>query len=84
LGKYPDADFVQVDGEEQHVKVSVRNGKIYVDVQIMATMSTSPSRFHDSGRHRKHRKSQSRSIIFRPKTQFVAEKKLFAQSSFAG
>ena len=33
LQKYPNADFVQVDGENQHVKVSIHDGKIYVDVQ---------------------------------------------------
>jgi len=33
LEKYPNADFVQVDNEDQHVKVSVHSGKIYVDVQ---------------------------------------------------
>ncbi len=33
LEKYPDADFVQVDCDDEHVKVSVHNGKIYVDVQ---------------------------------------------------
>jgi|SRR5215831_1796986 len=33
LEKYPNADFVQVDGEDQHVKVSVHSGKVYVDVQ---------------------------------------------------
>src|SRR5262252_2702704 len=33
LKKYPDADFVQVDSEEEHVKVSVHGGKIYVDVK---------------------------------------------------
>jgi hypothetical protein len=33
LKKYPNADFVQVDGEDEHVKVSVHNGKVYVDVQ---------------------------------------------------
>ena len=33
LEKYPNAEFVSVDGDEQHVKVSVRDGKVYVDVQ---------------------------------------------------
>jgi len=33
LEKYPNADFVQVDSEDEHVKVSVHNGKIYVDVK---------------------------------------------------
>jgi len=33
LENYRDADFVQVDGEDEHVKVSVHNGKVYVDVQ---------------------------------------------------
>lgn len=33
LEKYPNAEFVTVDGENEHVKVSVRDGKIYVDVQ---------------------------------------------------
>lgn len=33
LEKYPNTDFVQVDGEDEHVKVSVRNGKVYVDVK---------------------------------------------------
>ena len=33
LEKYPNADFVQVDGEDQHVKVSVHNGKVQIDVQ---------------------------------------------------
>jgi len=33
LGNYPNAEFVQVDSAEEHVKVSVRNGKVYVDVQ---------------------------------------------------
>lgn len=33
LEKYPNADFVQVDSENEHVKVSVHGGKIYVDVK---------------------------------------------------
>lgn len=33
LENYPNAEFVQVDGDEEHVKVSVRSGKVYVDVQ---------------------------------------------------
>jgi len=33
LENYPNAEFVTVDGDEQHVKVSVRDGKLYVDVQ---------------------------------------------------
>jgi hypothetical protein len=33
LEKYPNAEFVSVDGQEEHVKVSVKNGKVYVDVQ---------------------------------------------------
>ena len=33
LENYPNAEFVQVDGNEEHVKVSVRSGKVYVDVQ---------------------------------------------------
>lgn len=33
LENYPNAEFVTVDGDEQHVKVSVRDGKVYVDVQ---------------------------------------------------
>jgi hypothetical protein len=33
LENYPNAEFVTVDGDEQHVKVSVREGKVYVDVQ---------------------------------------------------
>ena len=33
LENYPDADFVQVDNADEHVKVSVHNGKIYVDVK---------------------------------------------------
>jgi hypothetical protein len=33
LEKYPNTEFVSVDGDNQHVKVSVKNGKVYVDVQ---------------------------------------------------
>jgi hypothetical protein len=33
LENYPNADFVQVDNENEHVKVSVHNGKVYVDVK---------------------------------------------------
>jgi len=33
LENYPNAEFVTVDGDQQHVKVSVRDGKLYVDVQ---------------------------------------------------
>jgi len=33
LEKYPNAEFVTVDGDNEHVKVSVRDGKVYVDVQ---------------------------------------------------
>ncbi|HJZ64624.1 MAG TPA: hypothetical protein VKD70_09910 [Candidatus Acidoferrum sp.] len=33
LEKYPNADFVQVDNENEHVKVSVHSGKIYIDVK---------------------------------------------------
>jgi hypothetical protein len=33
LENYPNAEFVTVDGENQHVKVSVRDGRVYVDVQ---------------------------------------------------
>jgi len=33
LQKYPDVEFVRVDSEDEHVRVSVRDGKIYVDVQ---------------------------------------------------
>jgi len=33
LENYPNAEFVTVDGDEQHVKVSVREGKVYVDVR---------------------------------------------------
>ena len=33
LENYPNAEFVQVDSTEEHVKVSVHGGKIYVDVQ---------------------------------------------------
>jgi hypothetical protein len=33
LEKYPNAEFVTVDRENEHVKVSVKNGKVYVDVQ---------------------------------------------------
>jgi hypothetical protein len=33
LEKYPNAEFVQVDSEDEHVGVSVRNGKLYVDVK---------------------------------------------------
>ena len=33
LEKYPNADFVQVDSESEHVKVSVHSGKIYIDVK---------------------------------------------------
>jgi len=32
LEKYPNAEFVTVDGQDEHVKVSVKNGKVYVDV----------------------------------------------------
>jgi hypothetical protein len=33
LEKYPNVEFVSVDGDNQHVKVSVRDGKVYIDVQ---------------------------------------------------
>jgi len=33
LEKLPDTEFVSVDGDNEHVKVSVRRGKVYVDVQ---------------------------------------------------
>jgi len=33
LEKYPNADFVQVDSESEHLKVSVHSGKIYIDVK---------------------------------------------------
>ena len=33
LEKYPNVEFVTVDGEDEHVKVSVKDAKIYVDVQ---------------------------------------------------
>lgn len=33
LEKYPNAEFVTVDAQDEHVKVSVKNGKVYVDVQ---------------------------------------------------
>ncbi len=33
LEKLPDTEFVSVDGDNEHVKVSVRGGKVYVDVQ---------------------------------------------------
>jgi len=33
LQKYPNADFVQVDSDKEHVKVSVHDGKFYIDVQ---------------------------------------------------
>ena len=33
LEKYPNAEFVSVDAQDEHVKVSVKNGKVYVDVQ---------------------------------------------------
>ncbi len=33
LEKLPDTEFVSVDGDSEHVKVSVRGGKVYVDVQ---------------------------------------------------
>ncbi|HWZ96466.1 MAG TPA: hypothetical protein VN025_01765 [Candidatus Dormibacteraeota bacterium] len=33
LEKYPNVEFVSVDSDEEHVKVSVRDGKVYVDVQ---------------------------------------------------
>lgn len=33
LEKYPNADFVEVEGDDQHVKVSVHGGKVYVDVK---------------------------------------------------
>ena len=33
LQKYSDAEFVRVDSEDQHVRVSVKDGKVYVDVQ---------------------------------------------------
>src|SRR5215471_19147581 len=32
LKKYPNAEFVSVDGDKQHVSVKVRDGKVYVDV----------------------------------------------------
>src|SRR5215470_10376803 len=33
LEKYPNADFVQVDNENEHVKISVHGGKVYIDVK---------------------------------------------------
>jgi len=33
LEKYPDADFVQVDSEKEHVRISVHGGKVYIDVK---------------------------------------------------
>ena len=33
LQNYPDADFVQVDSDSEHVKVSVHSGKVYIDVK---------------------------------------------------
>lgn len=33
LEKLPDTEFVSVDGDNEHVKVSIRSGKVYVDVQ---------------------------------------------------
>jgi hypothetical protein len=33
LEKYPNVEFVSVDSDEEHVKVSVRDGKVNVDVQ---------------------------------------------------
>lgn len=33
LQDYPNAEFVQVDGEDEHVKISVHYGKVYIDVQ---------------------------------------------------
>ena len=33
LEKLPDTEFVSVDGDNEHVKVSIRGGKVYVDVQ---------------------------------------------------
>jgi hypothetical protein len=33
LQKYSDAEFVRVDGEDEHVRVSIHSGKVYVDVQ---------------------------------------------------
>lgn len=33
LKNYPNADFVQVDSNSEHVKVSVHEGKVYVDVK---------------------------------------------------
>jgi hypothetical protein len=33
LKKYPDAEFVRVDSEDEHVRVSVKDGKVFVDVQ---------------------------------------------------
>ena len=31
LEKYPDAELVEVQGNDQHVRISVRNGKVYID-----------------------------------------------------
>ncbi|MBS1841029.1 MAG: hypothetical protein JSS69_09970 [Acidobacteria bacterium] len=33
LEKYPNVEFVSVDSQEEHVKISVRDGKVYVDVR---------------------------------------------------
>lgn len=33
LEKYPNVEFVTVDGENEHVSVAVRAGKVYVDVK---------------------------------------------------
>lgn len=33
LKKYPNVEFVSVDGENEHVSVSVKNSKVYVDVK---------------------------------------------------
>lgn len=33
LKKYPNVEFVTVDGENEHVSVSVKDSKIYVDVK---------------------------------------------------
>lgn len=33
LQKYDDVEFVSVDGQDEHVRVSVKGGKIYVDVK---------------------------------------------------
>jgi hypothetical protein len=33
LEKCPNTEFVSVDAQDEHVKVSVKNGKVYVDVQ---------------------------------------------------